>query len=112
VGGPGEAGNANNVQVAVVEELHQRPIYSVSWSPDNQIIATGGGDNQICLLKLVDGDRLEKVGGIEQAHVTDVNCVSWRPQSDNDDDNCSGDGSVVLASCSDDDIALWRVHIK
>lgn len=41
------------VCVCTVSGLHTRPIYSVSWSRKNGLIATAGGDDQIYILQEV-----------------------------------------------------------
>ena len=78
---------------------HQRPIYSVAWSPSPTLdcIATAGGDNTIRLVQYPGTER-ERVATVDQAHHTDINCVTWNPTVD-----------TILASSADDGtVKLWQ----
>lgn len=52
---------------------------SIDWSPNNSYIATGSGDNSICLLTAKRDDSgsltLAISGRVSEAHAADVNCV-------------------------------------
>jgi WD40 repeat protein len=90
-------------------DLHSNTtIYTVSWSPHHGVIATGGADNGISLVKRNgggsgggDGQKLELVHVERDGHEADVNCVAWNPVAAR---------SHLLASCSDDGaISLWQL---
>jgi WD40 repeat protein len=84
----------------IIENCHDRDIYTVDWS-SNGTIATGGGDDNICLWKLNNETNqyqllLKKI----KAHNNDVNCVCWKPND-----------STILASCGDDNIIkIWKLE--
>lgn len=88
------------------EELHERTIYSVSWSKWNGLIATCSADKTIKIHKLIDNQdgtfNLKLVHLFVSAHDGfDINCVSWcRIESD----------ANLLASCGDDELVrVWSV---
>jgi len=97
--------------VCTLSGYHTRPVYSVDWNHQNNLIASAGGDNSIFIFK----EDEEMSGGEMQhdphqvnfqvachqnnAHSQDVNAVVWNPQDPH-----------VLASCSDDEnIKIWRL---
>ena len=71
--------------IHTLAEVHRFPVYSVHWG--SHYIASGGGDNDIALLRIVNheeaegGSKLEVVEGgrVKQAHSGDVNCVRFGP---------------------------------
>ncbi|KAI8895192.1 WD40-repeat-containing domain protein [Globomyces pollinis-pini] len=71
--------NGNYECTFTFEKLHSRTIYSVSWSKSNGLIATCGGDNQICILQVNEpGTSVKKVASIFNAHgPNDINCINW-----------------------------------
>eukprot|EP00762_Andalucia_godoyi_P000977 ANDGO_03810.mRNA.1 hypothetical protein len=93
--------------VCTLSGFHDRPVYSVSWSRDGDKLASGGGDDSICVFKRPDGPQSQGNDSGEgwyldhrqaRAHNSDVNCVAWNPKN-----------ASLLASCSDDAmISLWR----
>jgi len=77
---------------------HTRPIYTVDWR--QHLIATGCGDNAIRIFRENNSDKFELVLTHQEAHCSDINCVSWHPSKQN-----------LLASCGDDgDVHLWRLE--
>ncbi|KAJ3254485.1 cytosolic iron-sulfur protein assembly [Boothiomyces macroporosus] len=86
--------------------LHQRTIYSVSWSKQNNLIATCGGDNSFCIIEFnpdaENGLTLKK--RYESAHGdSDINCISWCPLGNNSD---------LLATAGDDHlIRVWKIQL-
>jgi WD40 repeat protein len=88
--------------VQVLEQLHTRPIYSVSWSKgEDGLVLTAGADNTIHLLALdPNGPGLVLRHTLPQPHgPLDVNCVQWCPLHPG-----------LFASCGDDHCTrIWAV---
>jgi WD40 repeat protein len=87
-------------------DLHEFPIYSCHWSPENGLIATGAGDNAVSICSVgngTDSDILSLELMIPDAHDGDVNCVRWNPVASH---------SNLLASCGDDGrVNIWKLEI-
>ena len=102
-GGPGSASATQWKRVATLQGHHEDPIYSVSWSPTSSLIASAGGDDQICIFSESCAStpmdpQFELVFRYPSAHEGDVNCVRWAPKALN-----------VLASTGDDgSVKLWK----
>jgi WD40 repeat protein len=97
--------------VHTVRSLHRFPVYSVHWG--EHYIATGGGDNAICLLEVKkDGSGAAALGVVDGgrvlgAHKGDVNCVRFGPRvhdrnnannNDGDDDDDDDGGGKMSGS--------------
>lgn len=75
---------------------HSRVIYDVSWSKINGYIASGSGDDSICIFS----DHFDLTTRVSPAHGSDVNCVEWNPSE-----------ADLLASGSDDGtIKIWKLE--
>jgi WD40 repeat protein len=92
--------------VSTLSGYHERPIYHVSWSPKNDLLATAAGDDSICIFResseqvLNNKVNFELLCRKEAAHGNDANCVDWNPEI-----------TGLLASCGDDGtIKLWMVQ--
>ena len=104
--------------VSTLSGYHTRPVYDVSWSKLNGYIATGSGDDSICIFRLSSpndpndpcagmdpndpcaGMNLDLVTRVTSAHDNDVNCIQWNPVD-----------SSILASASDDGtIKVWSLQ--
>jgi uncharacterized caspase-like protein len=73
---------------------HSRLVFSVAFSPDGKVIASGSQDNTIKLWEVATGRELRTLSG----HSSSVNSIALSP-----------DGKT-LASCSDDaSVKLWNV---
>jgi WD40 repeat protein len=89
--------------VSKLEGYHQRPIYDVSWSKTNGLIATACGDDHIRIFKEISAvNDLERnvfeLACTVKAHSSDVNRVQWNPKVPG-----------ILASCSDDScVKIWK----
>jgi WD40 repeat protein len=70
-------------------------IYSIAFSPDGQLLATGGDNNLICLWQIADGQPRQFLRG----HTSRVWSLAWSPDSQ------------MLASGSEDQwgVRLWDV---
>ena len=67
-------------------------VWSVAWSPDGTMFATGSGDHTIKLWK-ADGTLLRTLTG----HTNDVFSVAWSP-----------DGATLASGSYDATIKLWQ----
>lgn len=79
----------------VLDQIHDRTIFSIDWSRDGERVATGSGDDAIVILKAKASD-FEVEHTLTSAHDTDVNCVRWNPQDSRLLASASDDGSVKL----------------
>ncbi|VDO98868.1 unnamed protein product [Soboliphyme baturini] len=93
--------------VSTISGYHSRPVYSVSWFPSDNVIATACGDNGIRLFKqnVSSADStvtFDPLVIMENAHEQDVNCVTWNFQRDG-----------LLASGSDDAmVKVWKFTVS
>ncbi|SAM08892.1 hypothetical protein [Absidia glauca] len=94
--------------VCTLSGMHDRCIYSVSWSKVHGRIASASGDNSLRILAK-DEENLDdnaptwtSVATTNDAHgVHDINCVSWYPNETHGD---------WLASVGDDGVVrIWRL---
>ncbi|KJE93430.1 WD repeat domain-containing protein [Capsaspora owczarzaki ATCC 30864] len=92
--------------VATVPALHERTILSVDWSPVTGLIATGGADNVIRILKFNESDvdqngqaAVSVVCSVDAAHTQDVNSVAWNPVR----------GSLLASTSDDGSVHLWNI---
>ena len=76
-----------------VFEGHTDNIYSVTFSPDGQIIASASRDNTIRLWNASTGDTIRTLRG----HRNGVNSVAFSP-----------DGQIIASGSWDDTIRLWN----
>ena len=76
-------------------EGHTREVYSVSFSPDGQTLASGSADTTIRLWDVETGARLRTLSG----YTWFVNSVVFSP-----------DGSLLASGSWDDTISLWDVE--
>ena len=74
---------------------HQNLVYSVAFSPDEDIIASGSDDKTIKLWHLKDGEEICTI----KAHKNSVYCVAFSP-----------DGKNIASSSHDKTIRLWQVE--
>jgi WD40 repeat protein len=98
---------ANPRQTTHLKDVHEYSIYTIDWNHQYDYIATGGGDNNITLLKVKRimgvGFDLEIVHRTVNAHDGDINCVRWNP---------SPNHNHIIASVSDDGlIKLWQLDL-
>ena len=73
-------GESGFVHSATLKDVHERAIYSIDWGSDaaGDLIATGGGDDAIGMLRATpDRSALEVLGLVPDAHAGDVNAVTW-----------------------------------
>ncbi len=93
-------GETNWTLLHTLENLHERCIYSVSWSKANGRLLTCGADNTIRVCEWIEGQGIRCIQTITQAHGDyDINCVLWCPFDEH-----------VFASAGDDGIVrLWQM---
>ena len=87
-------GHIEGVSLVRTLEGHTGPVFSVSFSPDGQILASGSLDNTIKLWRVSDGSLIRTLEG----HTFWVNSVSFSP-----------DGQILASGSGDKTIKLWRV---
>jgi WD40 repeat protein len=73
---------------------HQREVYSVAFSPDGHLLASGSGDNTIKLWEVASGALRQTLGG----HQYMVESVAFSP-----------DGRRLASGSEDGTIKLWDV---
>ncbi len=69
-------------------------VWDVAFSPDGQILASGGGDGKINLWSAADGRRLNTFEG----HQAGVTCLAFSP-----------DGEWLASGSLDASVRFWRV---
>lgn len=92
-------------RVCTLQGYAKRALYSVDWCQISDLIACAGADNNILVFKqspmdVAEGplENYDLEFKAEQAHGSDVNCVSWNPVQPG-----------MLASAGDDGIVkLWQ----
>ncbi|MFN3422895.1 MAG: WD40 repeat domain-containing protein, partial [Armatimonadota bacterium] len=75
-------------------EGHTNWVWSVSFSPDGQILASGSYDDTVKLWRVSDGRLLRTLVG----HTSGVSSVSFSP-----------DGQILASGSYDKTVKLWRV---
>ena len=74
---------------------HWSLLWSVTFSPDDRLLANGGSDQTVQLWDVVSGECRAVLYG----HTNEIYAVAFHP------------GGCLLASCSaDETIRLWDVH--
>ena len=76
---------------------HRGPVYSVAYSPDGRLLASGSADHTVKLWDPSNGTCLATLAG----HVSEVNCVSFSP-----------DGQTVASASDDRTVRLWNVAAR
>jgi WD40 repeat protein len=72
-----------------------QPVYSVAFSPDGKILASGSGYKTITLWKVKSGKKL----GVLKGHMQSVRSVAF-----------SSDGEILASGSEDRTIKLWQVQ--
>jgi WD40 repeat protein len=111
-------------QEAILPQVHERAIYSVSWSRTTGMIASAGSDGKIIVYKErwrqqasnseameVDGGQLtewEVVAELFSAHdVFEINHVCWARRADKG--KRGEDEEVVLSTGDDGEVRVWAL---
>jgi WD40 repeat protein len=72
-------------------------VTAVAWSPNGEIIASGGWDWNIHLWNAETGRPLQVLAG----HVAAVNSVAWSP-----------DGSLLASASEDGTVMIWGIRAE
>lgn len=112
---------------ATLPAIHERSIYSISWSPKTGRIASCGGDGKIVVYKEnpnPDGGNLvgetsasgskgqggpwKVIAEIEGAHgVYEINSVAWSKRYDKD--RKGEDDEIIVSAGDDGEVNIWEV---
>jgi len=83
---------------------HEREVFGVAWESTQELLATCGADDKICIYKREKASDdpnsivMTNLVNMDNAHSADVNCVRWHPSG------------TMLASCGDDDLVkVWTL---
>ena len=88
---------AQNDPVLNWRRTHDGVVRCVAYSPDNEVLASGGTDDTIRLWEVSTGDSL----GILEGHSGDVNSIAF-----------SQDGIWIASGSDDGTVRLWKQSIK
>jgi WD40 repeat protein len=117
-------------QEAILPQVHERAIYSVSWSCSTGMIVSAGSDGKIIVYKErwrrhasdgVNGDEMEVDGAQAQSptewvvvaelfsghDVFEINHVSWARRADKG--KRTDDEEVVLSTGDDGEVRVWTL---
>lgn len=73
------------------------PVWSVSWSPDSRLLASGSIDGAVRIWRVADGAKLQELSG----HSAQVRAVAWSP-----------DGDQVASASDDGTIIVWSQGVE
>jgi WD40 repeat protein len=80
-------------KVVRVLKGHKGTLYRLAFSPDGQLLATGGEDKMVCLWRVADGKLLRMLEG----HTGAIRTLAFSP-----------DGQLLATGGEDKTIRLWR----
>ena len=80
-------------QLCIFFVHRKNAFYSVTWSPDSRMIATGSSDNNIRLWDIASGELVRTLEG----HQDWVESVAW-----------SGDGRWLASGAADQAVRVWE----
>ncbi|KPI88124.1 WD-repeat containing protein [Leptomonas seymouri] len=103
------------VEVSRTSGFAERSLFDLDWAPHNApVVACASGDNSFALIGVYadsEGVHSCTIARVEDAHLADVNTVSFASHGNllSSATDASGDG-VLLATGGDDSVVhLWRV---
>lgn len=108
--------------VAVRNDIHNGPVYSVDWNRSLQnstgrrssVFASVGGDNAL-VLTLFDEDKsiIQEIQRVDDIHDADINCVRWRHNNISPASSLRPSEQQLLATASDDGLMkLWKLKLS
>ncbi|CRH00671.1 cytosolic iron-sulfur protein assembly protein 1, putative [Plasmodium relictum] len=84
----------------VIEGYHKRSVSYIDWNPYENLIAVSSFDNSLKIFEKRK-EKWELIENVENAHLSDVNCVVWCPQKFQD--------YFLLATAGDDCVInIWK----
>jgi WD40 repeat protein len=89
------ATNLSATQLRILFAHRGDEFYSVTWSPDSRMFATGSADNTIRLWDIESGELVRTLEG----HQSAVRSVAW-----------SGDGQWLASGANDQTVRVWDME--
>ncbi|SOV16231.1 cytosolic iron-sulfur protein assembly protein 1, putative [Plasmodium gaboni] len=84
----------------VIQGYHKRSVSYIDWNAYEDLIAASSFDNSLKIFKKIN-EEWELISNIDNAHMSDVNCVVWCPQKYQD--------YFLLATAGDDCVInIWK----
>ncbi|KNC36300.1 WD domain-containing protein [Plasmodium falciparum RAJ116] len=84
----------------VIQGYHKRSVSYIDWNSYEDLIAASSFDNSLKIFKKIN-EEWELISNVDNAHMSDVNCVVWCPQKYQD--------YFLLATAGDDCVInIWK----
>ena len=90
----------DRAEIATTFKGHQDAVYSVAFSPDQKLLATGSFDNTVALWDVATGKLFKQFAG-PTGHTKQVFAVAVSP-----------DGAILASGSADNTLKLWDVPLN
>ena len=87
-------------EIAMTFKGHAGAVYSVAFTPDQKLLATGSFDNTVALWDIATGKLFKQFGG-QAGHTKQIYAVAASP-----------DGSMLASGSADNTLKLWDVPLN